>query len=224
MTAEFIAPAAGLDEAVVDGATIDEITDPRTIATRERILSAAIEQLSESGYNGISLADIAKRAGLTRSGLLHHFESKEVLLREALGHRLLSNAKSLHAIESATAFEMLDAVVRMVEFTTWIPNAARAHQILAAEATAPENPAHDWFAEQFAFVRGNMAAALQRSIATGEVRADVDIDAVTMQLLAMSDGLQLHWLHSPDSNPLASARYMVELIRADLAPRTSPPA
>jgi AcrR family transcriptional regulator len=198
-----------------------EITDPRTAATRERILSAAIEQLSESGFNGISLAIIAKRAGLTRSGLLHHFESKEVLLREALGHRLLSNAKSLHQIETATANEMLDAVVRMVEFTTWVPNASRAHQILAAEATAPDNPAHEWFAEQFAFVRANMAEALQRSIAAGEARPDLDVDAVSLILLAMSDGLQLHWLHSPSADPVASARYMVELIRADIAPRST---
>jgi AcrR family transcriptional regulator len=195
----------------------NEEPDPRAAAARERILTAAIDSLSENGFNGISLSSVAKRAGFTRSGLLHHFESKEILLREALGHRLLSNAKAVHVIETATANEMLDAVVRMVEFTLWVKNATRAYQILAAEATAPDHPAHTWFAEQFAFVRGNMAAAIRRSIANGEARPDVDVDAVTFQLLAMSDGLQLHWLHSEGSDPLASARYMVELIRADIA-------
>jgi AcrR family transcriptional regulator len=196
--------------------SVEPDEDPRTAAARERILTIAIEVLSENGFNGISLSTVAKRAGFTRSGLLHHFESKEVLLREALGHRLLSNAKALHSPETATAFEMLDAVVRMVEFTVWIESASRAHLILAAEATAPEHPAHLWFREQFALVRDNMAGALRRSIAAGEVRPDVDVEAIAFLLVSMSDGFQLHWLHSPGSDPLASAKYVVELIKRDI--------
>jgi AcrR family transcriptional regulator len=194
-------------------------SDPRGDAARERILAATIENLSENGFNGISLSTIARRAGFTRSGLLHHFGSKEALLREALGHRLLTNARALHSIETATANEMLDAVVRMVEFALWVSNASRAYQIIAAEATAPDHPAHAWFAEQFAQVRLNMAGAIRRSIDRGEARADVDIDAITLLLVSMSDGLQLHWLHDESLDAVGAARYVVDLIRADLAPR-----
>jgi AcrR family transcriptional regulator len=197
-----------------------DAVDPRAEATRERILGAAIENLSENGFNGISLSKIAKRAGFTRSGLLHHFGTKEALLREALGHRLLTNARALHSIDTATANEMLDAVVRMVEFALWIDSASRAYQIIAAEATAPDHPAHTWFGQQFAQVRENMAGAIRRSIALGEARPDVDIDAITLQLVAMSDGLQLHWLHDESLDAVGSARYMTNLIRADLAPRS----
>jgi AcrR family transcriptional regulator len=193
-----------------------ELPDPRAEATRERILAATIETLSENGFNGFSLSTVAARAGFTRSGLLHHFGSKEALLREALGHRLLTNARALHSIETATADEMLDAIVRMVEFALWVSNASRAYQILAAESTAVDHPAHAWFGTQFALVRGNMADAIRRSIALGEARPDVDVDAVALQLLAMSDGLQLHWLHDESLDAVGSARYMVELIRADL--------
>jgi AcrR family transcriptional regulator len=196
-------------------------SDPRSDAARERILAAAIENLSENGFNGISLSNIAKSAGFTRSGLLHHFGTKEALLREALGHRLLTNARSLHSIETASADEMLDAVVRMVEFALWIDSASRAYQIIAAEATAPDHPAHSWFAQQFAQVRGNMAGAIRRSIALGKARPDANIDAITLQLVALSDGLQLHWLHDETLDAVGAARYAVELIRADLAPRDS---
>ena len=191
-------------------------SDPRTAAARERILAATIEQLSENGYNGISLAHIAKRAGFTRSGLLHHFSSKEELLREALSHRLLSNAKSIHALETASASEMLDMFLRMVEFTTWVRNATAAYEILAAESTAPDHPAHAWFGEQFAHARRNMAGALRRGIAAGEVRPDVDVEAIAVQLAAIGDGFQLHWLHDDSLDTVASARYLVELIRADI--------
>jgi AcrR family transcriptional regulator len=193
--------------------------DPRGHATRERILSATIENLSENGFNGISLSKIARQAGFTRSGLLHHFGTKEALLREALGHRLLTNARSLHSIETASAEEMLDAVVRMVEFALWVSSASRAYQIIAAEATAPDHPAHTWFAEQFAQVRENMAGAIRRSIERGEARPDANVDAITLQLVAMSDGLQLHWLHDETLDAVGAARYTVDLIRADIAPR-----
>ena len=192
-------------------------SEPRTAAARERILRATIEQLSENGFNGISLSRIAKLAGFTRSGLLHHFSSKEELLREALRHRLLSNAKAIHVLETASANEMLDTVLRMVEFTLWIRNASAAYQILAAESTAPDHPANAWFAEQFADARTHMAGALRRGIASGDVRADLDVDAVTLQLSAMGDGLQLHWLHDESLDAVASARYMVDLIRSDIA-------
>jgi AcrR family transcriptional regulator len=198
-----------------------DATDPRTDAARERILAAAIENLSENGFNGISVSKIAKRAGFTRSGLLHHFGTKEALLREALGHRLLTNARSLHSIDTATADEMLDAVVRMVEFVLWVDSASRAYQIIAAEATAPDHPAHTWFAQQFAQVRENMAGAIRRSIALGLARPDANIDAITLQLVAMSDGLQLHWLHDETLDAVGAARYVVELIRADLAPHSA---
>ncbi len=191
-------------------------SDPRTAAARERILAATIEQLSENGYNGISLAHIAKRAGFTRSGLLHHFGSKEELLREALSHRLLSNAKATHVLETANADEMLETFLRMVEFTTWIRNATAAYEILAAESVSPDHPAHVWFAEQFAHARNNMAGALRRSIANGEVRPDIDVDAIALQLAAIGDGLQLHWLHDESLDTVGSARYLVELIRADI--------
>jgi AcrR family transcriptional regulator len=194
-------------------------SDPRGDAARERILAATIENLSENGFNGISLSTIARRAGFTRSGLLHHFGTKEALLREALGHRLITNARALHSIETATANEMLDAVVRMVEFALWVSNASRAYQIIAAEATAPDHPAHTWFAGQFAQVRENMAGAIRRSIERGEARPDADVDAITLQLVAMSDGLQLHWLHDESLDAVGAARYVVELIRADIAPR-----
>ena len=52
--------------------------------SRERILTAAIELFSERGFAGTSVADVCERAGVVKTALYWHFESKEGLLDAAL--------------------------------------------------------------------------------------------------------------------------------------------
>ena len=56
-------------------------------ASRARIVHAAIAEFAVSGYRGASLGAIAKRGGISQSGLLHHFPSKELLLAEVVDFR-----------------------------------------------------------------------------------------------------------------------------------------
>ncbi|MCI6412077.1 TetR/AcrR family transcriptional regulator, partial [Schaalia hyovaginalis] len=44
---------------------------------RARILVEALKVFGEKGYEGASLATIARAADITKPGLLHHFGSKE---------------------------------------------------------------------------------------------------------------------------------------------------
>lgn len=47
---------------------------------REEILDGAAEMFAEHGYHGSSLRDISGHIGISHSGMLHHFESKDALL------------------------------------------------------------------------------------------------------------------------------------------------
>lgn len=52
-------------------------------ATHERIVEAAARAIRRSGYDGTSVADIMKEAGLTHGGFYAHFASREAMLAEA---------------------------------------------------------------------------------------------------------------------------------------------
>lgn len=54
-----------------------------TSDTRARILEAALDTFCEKGY-GACVDDIARRAGVVKQTLYHHFGSKDSLFREAL--------------------------------------------------------------------------------------------------------------------------------------------
>lgn len=51
--------------------------------THERIVEAAARAIRRSGYDGTSVSDIMKDAGLTHGGFYAHFPSREAMLAEA---------------------------------------------------------------------------------------------------------------------------------------------
>jgi TetR/AcrR family transcriptional regulator, transcriptional repressor for nem operon len=58
------------------------VTREQAAANREKILEVAGTLFRERGFDGIGVADIMKRAGLTHGGFYGHFPSKEDLAAE----------------------------------------------------------------------------------------------------------------------------------------------
>lgn len=58
----------------------------RAHETRRRLLSAAVEELLEHGYAGLSTSGVARRAGVSRGAQQNHFPHKQTLVMEAVGH------------------------------------------------------------------------------------------------------------------------------------------
>lgn len=58
----------------------------RTAASRQALLSATLELITESGYADVSVADICRRAGRSVGTHLHHFGTKAALVSAAVNH------------------------------------------------------------------------------------------------------------------------------------------
>lgn len=75
-------------------------------ATRERILDVATEQFLERYYDEVTLAAIAKQAGVSQQTVINHFKSKEGLLEvavERLGARPTAAATSTTPSRASSA-------------------------------------------------------------------------------------------------------------------------
>ena len=70
--------------------------------THDRIVEAAARAIRRSGYDGTSVADIMKEAGLTHGGFYAHFASREAMLAEA-ADRAGAEAVAASARVAATA-------------------------------------------------------------------------------------------------------------------------
>ena len=59
----------------------------KTPERRQQIVDAAVEVFSSVGSHKGSIRDVAKKAGLSQAGLLHHYPSKDHLLEAVLTWR-----------------------------------------------------------------------------------------------------------------------------------------
>src|SRR5260370_17580808 len=59
------------------------LTQEQATENRQRIIETAGRLFRESGFNGVSVADLMKAAGFTHGGFYNHFPSKEALAASA---------------------------------------------------------------------------------------------------------------------------------------------
>ena len=67
----------------------------RAHATRRRLLDAAVEELLEHGYVGLTTPAVAARAGVSRGAQQNHFPHKTTLVAEAVRHLALRQCEEL---------------------------------------------------------------------------------------------------------------------------------
>lgn len=180
----------------------------KTAARRREILDAAVGVFAHQGFRGSALRDIAEHVGMSQPGLLHHFGTKEGLLMAVLAHR------DQQLSDGSTGIEALRASVSAAAAQ---PGLTRMFIMLAAEATDPDHPAHEFFVERYRTAKDTFRTHIARAQRDGYVSAADDPSALAEQLVAVMDGLQLQWLLD-DSFDLGAAfdRFLDTLTRATL--------
>lgn len=122
----------------------------RTALTQEALLEATIRVLVAHGYNGMTTADVARVAGVTRGAQAHHFGGKNELVSAALVHLFTklsdsyaesmpkAGAKPMRAIERIidALWEMHRSDLFTAAFELWV--AARTDEELRLELTKME--------------------------------------------------------------------------------------
>ncbi|MFJ6614768.1 TetR/AcrR family transcriptional regulator [Streptomyces sp. NPDC091289] len=176
--------------------------------TRARILDAATELFSRSGFHAVSLRDIAAHAGLTHAGLLHHFPGKESLLIEVLERRDLIDARELFpgivepGAPAPDPGDRLRLLVAVVARNSRTPGLVALYAKLSAEATDPAHPAHRYFTRRYRLLRAELTELVRAFQDESGRHGDVDPAVAAGQLLALMDGLQTQWLLEPGAVPM----------------------
>jgi AcrR family transcriptional regulator len=184
----------------------------KTPQRRQEILDAAIEVFAASGYRGGSLREIADRVGMSLAGLLHHFSSKSELLSSVLALRDEIAVREFGSMEGSGE-ERVRNYLRLIIRNESARGLAELYCILSAEATAPDHPAHDYFLQRYEFVSGIMLPAFEDLASQGMLRPGVDPKQATIDLIALTDGIQLQWLLRPDVHQMGeSVRRFLESV------------
>lgn len=164
-------------------------------ARRQEILRTAADHFGAYGFTGLTVRDIAAACGISRAGLLHHFPSKEDLLLAVLEER--DDADRLRFEPYVAAEGALGVVAGMIDLADHNrsnPGLIELFAKLAAEASRPDHPAHEYFVRRVIRIREDTARALRAAQKAGEVRGDLDVDMAAVRMTALMDGLQSNWL------------------------------
>jgi len=82
--------------------------------TRDHILEASEECFAQRGYDATGVAEICKRAGVSKGAFYHHFPSKQAVFRELLAHWLDELDTQMEAIRDL-ADTIPDALLHITE-------------------------------------------------------------------------------------------------------------
>lgn len=166
------------------------------IAKREEILDVALELFALKGYDRTSVREIARSAGLSQAGLLHHFSTKEELFIEVLRRRDVLNREAFRAnSDDPSSISQLVSVVRQ---NMTQPGLVRLYVTMSAESTDVDSPAHGFFEERYRSLRAEVANDVRTKQEHGGLSAELDPDAIASLLVAAADGLQIQWLLEED--------------------------
>jgi AcrR family transcriptional regulator len=180
----------------------------KTARRREEIVDAALAVFSRVGYVNSSMSEIAKNVGMTVPGLTHHYPSKADLLAALFDRRDLD---ANQYVAGRAGLDILRGLVEIAQRDEEDAALTRMYAILAAEATDPAHPAHDYFKRRYAFILGHVEGAFTQVAAAGLLRAGMTPSEAARTYVAFSDGLQLQVLYdSKDVSQAVAVRRLLE--------------
>lgn len=184
---------------------------------RQRILSVAERLLARNGWRNTSLAQIAKEAGVTSAGLLHHFESKEQLLNAVLDARDADD--EIHA--DYRSGDLIAELSRVPERFERAPELIGTFTVLLVENIAPDAPLHDRMHKRYSDAVDIVTEIIKRGQSDGVYRPDFDATTKAVEILAFITGMETLWLLDR-SIPLTDVfKGYAESLGRELAPRNS---
>ncbi|MGA8847151.1 MAG: TetR/AcrR family transcriptional regulator [Nocardioides sp.] len=160
---------------------------PKGDERRAALLAALDHHLLEGdgALDSINIADISRRAGVTRSAFYFYFESKAVAVA-ALSEEMYdaSLAAAAHITDAGTPAENIEAVIRTL-FGAWEKHQHLYRAMLDARATSPA-VRQMWESDRLSFV-APVAEMIQAERTAGRAPDGADAVPLASVLLELND-------------------------------------
>ncbi|MEV0461513.1 helix-turn-helix domain-containing protein [Nocardia tengchongensis] len=191
------------------------VSDQAGRETRTRILTAALGLFSERGYAGTSINAVAKAAGLSAPGVLHHFPDKRALLLAVLEDRDRTVADGQGpSYEHLTLAEALELMVSTVQENLHNREVIRLEHLCALAPGDGAELATEWSRARLARLRSAAEAVSERALREGEISAAGKNEIANMAdlIIATLVGLEHLWLLDENFDMVAGMRVFTGLL------------
>jgi len=187
----------------------------RAAYTVDSLLAVTVRVFNERGYDGTSMEDLSRAAGISKSSIYHHVRGKEELLRLAVGRAL----DALFAIldePAATGGRPVDRLEHVVRRTAEVLLAELPYVTLLLRVRG-NTATEQWALERRRDFDHRVAELVQDAVTAGQLRADVEPRLATRLLFGTVNSL-VEWYRpgqrGAEQLPEAVARFAFEGLRA----------
>jgi TetR/AcrR family transcriptional regulator, acrAB operon repressor len=167
--------------------------------TRQQLLDAALTVFSAKGYSATRLEDIAAEAGVTRGAIYHHFGGK-VELYDQLMQEITSEVDPLIEQAITEGQGALDTLRRIfvipLEYAASNARYRQAAELMffKTEAIPEMDGAMHQKTEGIEQFTQRLTAIVERGMAAGEIRREIDARDAAVALGSLQNGLLALWM------------------------------
>lgn len=177
--------------------------------TRERIIARSAEAFNTHGYAGTAISDIMRTTGLEKGGIYRHFTSKDELALAAFDYSA-QQVRQRFAASLANRAKGIEALHAFVDvFRSYAHNPPIIGGCPVLNTAIESDDTNPVLAQRAAAVIGEwrhtIRTAVIQGIEHGEIRAEVDGDALAMVLIATLEGAVMLARLLHDETPLVQA-------------------
>jgi len=162
------------------------------------ILEAARAEFTEAGFDKATLADVARRAGVSPATVAHYFGSKgdlfeALVAEEALGD--LAGDEQLLATHRGSYRELLEQLLTRMWTRLKRPGKPEMVLVVLGEMSAFPQSAQLLFRQLFERSRRTLVAVLEAGVAAGEFEVtDPEATAHLLASMVLGTTLDLHFI------------------------------
>jgi AcrR family transcriptional regulator len=151
---------------------------PRSAGVDQALLDATIELAGEVGINGMSMDDLAERAGVSKATIYRRWPSKEALVLDALAHVI----RPFDLVDTGSVRGDLDTYLRELGRRM---QTGRTSDVLPdlISASARDAALRESLDEWVRHRRQPLNIIFGRAMQRGELAADTDLDTIIDALI-----------------------------------------
>lgn len=165
-------------------------------ARRTRILAAATTEFGRKGYESARIADIARAAGVTDAGVLHHFATKHDLFMAVVERR--EEVYQTITLPTDSVRSLFDQFIAAVRLAAEEPELLRFRVMLTGASRIAGHPVEGRAQRTLEAALDSLMPLVEERIAAGEIAEGTDPQQLILELLALNEGIRDQWSTLPE--------------------------
>lgn len=168
--------------------------EPRLLHRKDALILAAIEIINDSGFQGLTTKEIAKREGISESTIFKHFRSKNELICAVLDHFSQYDEAIIESVKNKDLTPGEAILCFMESYVSYYENYPEITAVIHAfDSLMTQSEFRDKVERIYSNRNGFIKFLLDQAKELGVFYPEVDTDDLSDVIIGTEKGINLKW-------------------------------